>query len=96
MTKLFNVSLLVALGLLATTSSAYAVVDDEQEEVHGAEEAHGEFDPIHHSADGYYLDFEPFGEVHLPRFFFVRRGDGGLGFDAYASTESALHSGRTA
>ncbi|MGI9173943.1 MAG: F0F1 ATP synthase subunit A [Rhodothermales bacterium] len=69
------------------------MADDEQEEAHGAEEAHGEFDPIHHSADGYYLDFEPFGEVQLPRIFFVRRGDGGFGFDVYSSTEAALHSG---
>ena len=92
MTKLLHVSLLVALGLFLSVPSAYALADDE-DEAHGAEAAHGDFDPIHHSADGYYLDFEPFGEVHLPRLFLVRRGDGSLGFDAYASTESALHSG---
>ncbi|HEY0035831.1 MAG TPA: F0F1 ATP synthase subunit A [Longimicrobium sp.] len=35
---------------------------------HGAAEAegHGEFDPMHHVQDGHTLDFQPFGEIHLP------------------------------
>ncbi len=53
-----------------------------------------EFDPVHHVSDGYYLDFEPIGKVELPRIFFVRRADGGMGLDVYASTGSALASGR--
>ncbi len=51
-------------------------------------------DPVHHTADGYYLDFEPLGKVELPRLFLVRRADGALGFDAYGSTAAALRSGR--
>jgi F-type H+-transporting ATPase subunit a len=61
-------------------------------------EGHGEgahaFDPVHHSADGYYLDFNPIGSIELPRLFLVRRADGGLGFDAFGSTAAALRSGR--
>lgn len=35
---------------------------------HGAAtaEGHGEFDPMHHVQDGRTLEFQPFGEVHLP------------------------------
>jgi F-type H+-transporting ATPase subunit a len=35
---------------------------------HGAAtaEGHGEFDPMHHVQDGHTLDFQPFGEIHLP------------------------------
>ena len=35
---------------------------------HGAEtaEGHGEFDPMHHVQDGRTLEFQPFGEIHLP------------------------------
>lgn len=89
MTKLPNVLPLAALALVLSLSvpATPAAAQDRHE---AGEE---EFDPIHHSADGYYLDFEPFGEIHLPRIFFVRTGDGGFGFDVYSSTESALHSG---
>ena len=35
---------------------------------HGAAtaEGHGEFDPMHHVQDGRTLEFQPFGEIHLP------------------------------
>lgn len=59
----------------------------------GAAETHEEFDPVHHVADGYYLDFEPFGKLELPRIFLVRHADGSLGLDAYASTAAAVRSG---
>ena len=54
----------------------------------------GDPDAVGHSADGYYLDFNPLGTVELPRLFLVRRADGGLGFDAFWSTHAALESGR--
>ena len=53
-----------------------------------------DLDPVHHSSDGYYLDGAPLYKLELPRLFLVRRADGGFGFDAYASTASALRSGR--
>ena len=84
MTKLLNVFPLAALVLSLFTTSVVAQDHPEGEEA---------FDPVHHSADGYYLDFKPFGEIQLPRIFLVRTGEGGLGFDVFSSTESALHSG---
>ncbi len=53
-----------------------------------------DLDPVHHSSDGYYLDGAPLYKLELPRLFLVRRADGGLGFDAFASTANALRSGR--
>ncbi len=53
-----------------------------------------DLDPIHHSADGYYLDFSPLGKLELPRLFVVRDAAGALGFQAFGSTAAALHSGR--
>lgn len=74
-------------------AAAPEVAGEAAEEAHEeAAEAH-EFDPVHHSADGYYLDFSPLGEVELPRLFLVRRADGGLGLDVFATTRAALHSG---
>jgi F-type H+-transporting ATPase subunit a len=32
----------------------------------GTAEGHGEFDPMHHVQDGRTLEFQPFGEIHLP------------------------------
>lgn len=81
MAKLFNVLAFVALGLVVPVAHAAAA------------EAGEEFDPVHHSADGYYLDFAPFGKLELPRLFLVRRAGGGLGFDAFLTTKSALRSG---
>ena len=54
----------------------------------------GDPDAVGHSADGYYLDFNPVGILELPRLLLVRRSDGGVGFDAFSTTRSALGSGR--
>lgn len=79
--KLLQTFFLVMLAGLFGVPTAQAAAEGE------------ELDPIHHSADGYYLDFMPIGKVELPRLFLVRRADGALGFDAYGSTRAALHSG---
>ena len=50
------------------------------------------FDALHHSADGYYMDFKPIGDLELPRIFIVRRADESLGLDIYGSTKAALRS----
>ena len=55
----------------------------------------GEFNAVHHTADGYYLDYAPFGVVQLPRLFVTRR-DGGIHFDAFGSSTAAVASGRYA
>ncbi len=72
------------LLLLTLAPSAWASDEGEEED----------FDPIHHISDGYYLDFLPIGKVELPRLFVVRRADGSLGLDTFASTTSALASGQ--
>jgi len=53
----------------------------------------GDPDAIGHSADGYYLDFQPVGKVELPRIFLVRTADGSYRVDAFGSTHGALDSG---
>lgn len=55
----------------------------------------GTLDAVHHTADGYYLDFLPVGKVELPRLFLVRR-DGRLTFEAFGSSTAAVASGRYA
>lgn len=74
--------LLIAAAAVATAAPALA-----------AEEAE-DFDAIGHTMDGTYLDFSPFGRVELPRIFLVRKADGALGLEAFASTRAALLSGR--
>ena len=70
------------LAILLTAVSARA-----------ADNESGDPDAIGHSADGYYLNFEPLGSLELPRLFFVREADGSLGFDVYGSTYAALERG---
>ncbi|MEO0558402.1 MAG: F0F1 ATP synthase subunit A [Bacteroidota bacterium] len=53
----------------------------------------GEFDAIHHTADGKYLDFLPIGKVELPRLFVTRDAEGSLGFDFFWSSTAAVESG---
>ena len=53
----------------------------------------GTVDIVGHAADGYYLAFEPFAEVELPRLFLMETADGDLTLSAYGSTKSALQSG---
>ncbi len=72
-------SLLVVLAALAAPARA----------------AGDELDAVHHTSDGYYLDFSPFGKVEMPRLFVVRR-NGALAFDAFGSSTAAVASGRYA
>ncbi len=55
-----------------------------------------QLDTVGHTADGFYLDFAPFGSIELPRIFLARGEDGGLRLDAYSSTAAALRSGEYA
>ena len=68
----------VALGV---SSPAFAAGDGET------------LDAVHHTSDGYYLDFSPIGKVELPRLFVTRR-DGSIGFDFYGSSTAAVASGQ--
>ncbi len=80
MKKLFSAFLFVLLAGHAGPPAAFASGEGEG------------LDPVHHTADGYYLDFEPLGKVELPRIFLVRRADGALGLDVYRSTAAAVRS----
>src|SRR5690606_9073136 len=83
------------LLLLALLAGPLAVSAQEHAEEDAADaHAEEELDALHHSADGFYLDFTPFGKVELPRVFLVRDADGNLGLDAFASTSAAVASGR--
>ena len=48
---------------------------------------------VSHSADGYYFA-APGKMIELPRLFLVKKDDGGMRFDMFGSTHSALESGR--
>lgn len=81
------------LSLFAFAFLAGAVAAQEHDETEEAA-AHGEeLDALHHSADGFFLDFEPIGKVELPRMFVVRNEEGGLGFEFFLSTSAAVASG---
>jgi F-type H+-transporting ATPase subunit a len=89
----------LALPCAALAQEAHAPAGTpatEAGEGHAAAGGHDEekLDPIHHSADGFYMDFEPAAKVELPRLFVVRRADGSFGFDSFGSTAAALRSGR--
>ena len=82
MGKLFRAFVVVMLaGLLCVPAALAAAADDE------------DFDPVHHTADGYYLDFLPIAKVELPRIFLMRDANGSIGVDFFGSTTSALRSG---
>jgi len=53
----------------------------------------GELDALHHSANAYYLDFEPFGKLQLPRIFVVQHEDGSYGVEVFRSTAAAILEG---
>lgn len=72
-------SLLVVLAALAAPAHA----------------AGDKLDAVHHTSDGYYLDFSPFGKIEMPRLFVVRR-DGALTLDAFGSSTAAVASRRYA
>ena len=83
----------VLLSLIAYTCLSGPVAAQgrgEADEVAAHEE---ELDALHHSADGFFLDFEPAGKVELPRMFVVRDEEGALGFDFFLSTSAAVTSG---
>lgn len=80
--KALRLIILLALAWGLTVPAASAAAEGE------------ELDPIHHSADGYYLDFLPIGKVELPRLFLTEYADGSIGFDVFGSTAAALSSGR--
>ena len=80
----FHVCLLALVGFVAAAPPASAAGDGE------------ELDAVHHTSDGYYLDFSPAGKLELPRLFVVRHADGSLGFDAFGSSTAAVASGRYA
>ncbi|MDX1420886.1 MAG: F0F1 ATP synthase subunit A [Rubricoccaceae bacterium] len=92
--------LLLAFSLLAAPALAQdygeGAGDAHAADASHADDAHAEeeLDALHHSADGFYLDFTPLGKVELPRIFLVRGADGGLGLDAFRSTKAAVASGR--
>ena len=77
----------LALALVALVGAAHPALAAGEE---------GEFDAVHHTSDGYYLDFSPGPKLELPRLFLVRRADGSLGFDAFGSSTAAVRSGRYA
>ena len=66
--------------LLGVVYPSMAAADDEN------------FDAVHHSVNGYYLDFLPVGKVELPRIFVVQT-ESGTGLRTFYSTKSALLSG---
>lgn len=77
------IALFLSIGFHLTVGTYYAVAEEEE----------GRSDAISHSADGYYLDFEPIGKVELPRIFLIKDADGGLRVEAFGSTHEALESG---
>ena len=80
MKKLLSALLIATLTGLVGAPGAFAS-DDEK------------FDPVHHAADGYYIDLEPGGKLELPRIFLIRTAEGSLGLAFYGSTAEALRSG---
>lgn len=80
--KSLTIWILAAL-LLGALVPPYAAASSDEDEL----------DPVHHSADAYYLDFEPIGKIQLPRLFVLKSGDGGYAFRAFASTTAAVESG---
>ena len=72
------------VGLTLLSAPAWAAGDGET------------LDAVHHTSDGYYLDFSPMGKVEMPRLFVVRRADGSLGFDMFGSSTAAVASGKYA
>lgn len=72
---------LLVVALVALAAPAHAAGD--------------KLDAVHHTSDGFYLDYSPFGKVELPRLFLVRR-DGALRVEAFRNSTAAVGSGRYA
>ena len=81
MEKLLRALTIIMILGLVCVPQAFASGDDEK------------FDAVHHSADGYYMDFLPIGKLELPRIFLMRDANGSIGVDFFGSTASALRSG---
>jgi len=81
MRKLFSAIIVIALAGMVWVPVAVASEEDEP------------FDPVHHTSDGYYLDFMPIGKVELPRIFLMHDAQGSLGLAFFGSTAAALRSG---
>ena len=77
---LMHIPLPCVVLLLGSATASYAAADNEK------------FDPVHHTANGYYLDFSPIGKVELPRIFVIRTAGGGFALRAYRNTRAALYS----
>ena len=94
MPQMLSGRILACTVLFATLFAAAPARADSGAAV-GAGEEEVRLDAVHHTADGKYLDFAPFGSVELPRIFLVRRG-GALALDGFASSSAAVASGRYA
>lgn len=80
MKSFIGILFILLLGCTLANSSAAASEEED-------------FDALHHTADGYYMDFEPLGKVELPRLFLVRDSAGEVSLHLYAGTAAALRSG---
>lgn len=86
--------MLSAFGLMALSTPASAQTPDQDSESNGLTLDYiVDRSVVGHAADGFYLDFEPFFSVELPRIMLIRDAEGNLGIDAFASTKNLLDSG---
>ena len=89
-----------ATAQAATAQAATAQADEpataeaHAQDAEGESAAEEELDAVHHVADGYYLDFTPGPKIELPRILLIRDEQGSLKLEAFASTTSAMASGR--
>lgn len=96
-------SVVTSMSVRCAAAQDHSEVDMTQE--HGSEsgqDAHApadgesevkELDTVEHTADGVYVDFEPFGALELPRIFLVEDEAGGLRLEAFWTTAAAVRSG---
>ncbi len=82
---------LLALGLVMALSASPAQAAAGDDEI--TLESIVDNTILGHAADGYYLNFKPFGNVELPRIMLARTEAGTLTIEAYGSTASLLENG---
>lgn len=80
---------LLGLGLVLNPSPAQAAAGEGEITLEGIVNN----TILGHATDGYYLNFEPFATVELPRIMIVRTADGALSIEAYGSTKGLLKNG---
>lgn len=80
---------LLGLGLVLSPSPAQAAAGEGEITLEGIVNN----TILGHATDGYYLNFEPFATVELPRIMLVRTADGTLAVEAYGSTKGLLKNG---